>query len=57
MLTLLSSQPGSAFALCDASEQGVAIVGYIVSRISPRLQLRAFEPVSRSSLAALVGPR
>ncbi|GAA5995487.1 Hsp70 family protein [Rhodotorula paludigena] len=38
---------GGAFALCDAAEQGVSIIGYTVAAVSPRLKLRAYETVTR----------
>ncbi|BGP42895.1 hypothetical protein JCM10450v2_007013 [Rhodotorula kratochvilovae] len=38
---------GESFALVDAAESGVSIIGYTVSQASPRLKLRAYEPVSR----------
>ncbi|GAA5907071.1 hypothetical protein JCM8208_004504 [Rhodotorula glutinis] len=40
-------EEGSSFALVDAAEQGVSIIGYTVSARAPRLKLRAFEPVTR----------
>ncbi|GAA5921203.1 hypothetical protein JCM3775_004137 [Rhodotorula graminis] len=40
-------EEGSSFALVDAAEQGVSIIGYTVSARAPRLKLRAYEPVTR----------
>ncbi|GAA5836870.1 hypothetical protein JCM9279_007685 [Rhodotorula babjevae] len=39
-------EEGSSFALVDAAEQGVSIIGYTVSAVAPRLKLRAYEPVN-----------
>ncbi|GAA5824902.1 hypothetical protein JCM11251_005387 [Rhodosporidiobolus azoricus] len=38
---------GQSFALCDASEHGVSIIGYTVVSLIPKLKLRAYEPLSR----------
>ncbi|GAA6046643.1 hypothetical protein JCM3770_003093 [Rhodotorula araucariae] len=43
---------GESFALVDAAEQGVSIIGYTVSQASPRLKLRAYAPVSRLNAGA-----
>ncbi|GAA5968493.1 hypothetical protein JCM11641_007657 [Rhodosporidiobolus odoratus] len=40
-------QENQSFALCDAAEFGVSIIGYTVSSLVPKLKLRAYEPVSR----------
>ncbi|GAA6043081.1 hypothetical protein JCM8097_008411 [Rhodosporidiobolus ruineniae] len=40
-------QEGQSFALCDAAEFGVSVVGYTVASLAPRLKLRAYEPLSR----------
>ncbi|GAA6022488.1 hypothetical protein JCM10207_008530 [Rhodosporidiobolus poonsookiae] len=40
-------QERASFALCDAAEHGVSIIGYTVTDLQPKLKLRAYEPVSR----------
>ncbi|GAA5871969.1 hypothetical protein JCM8547_006204 [Rhodosporidiobolus lusitaniae] len=40
-------QEGRSFALCDAAEFGVSVIGYTVVSLTPRLKLRAYEPLSR----------
>ncbi|GAA5886241.1 hypothetical protein JCM6882_001577 [Rhodosporidiobolus microsporus] len=38
---------GQSFALCDAAEHGVSVIGYTVVSLTPKLKLRAYEPLSR----------
>ncbi|GAA5968763.1 hypothetical protein JCM21900_002748 [Sporobolomyces salmonicolor] len=39
-------QNGESFALCDAAELRVSIVGYTVTALKPRLKLRTYEPMT-----------
>lgn len=49
ILTLLRLQPGSSFVLCDAADTSASIIGYTVATLTPRMKLRPFETLSRSS--------
>ncbi|TNY23880.1 Proteophosphoglycan ppg4 [Rhodotorula diobovata] len=40
-------EEGSSFAVLDAAEEGVSIIGYTVSSAAPRVKLRAYEAVTR----------
>ncbi|GAA5932577.1 hypothetical protein JCM10213_006270 [Rhodosporidiobolus nylandii] len=46
-------QEGRSFALCDAAEAGVSVIGYTVMSVYPKLKLRAYEPVSRLPAGSL----